>query len=294
MFDIKRFAVHDGPGIRTTLFLKGCSLRCCWCHNPESYLCEPQLAYYEHKCIHCAECVLVCPAGAHAMPDGKHIFTRETCITCGRCEEVCLGRALRFYGREISVEDAVQAVLEDKTFYDQTGGCTISGGEPLLQAEFCAAVFKVLKSKDIHCAIDTCGSVGWESFEKVLPWTDMFMFDLKQMDSQRHLEYVDGFNELLMRNLQKLSKQNVLIEIRIPIIPGFNSDEKNIAVFGEFLSNLDNISAVKLLAYHDLARSKYAALDLADTMPNVPSPTQHQMHEIVKRLQAFGLNAKYE
>lgn len=294
IFDIKRFAVHDGPGIRTTLFLKGCPLRCCWCHNPEGLIQEPQLAYYSHKCINCGECVTVCPTGAHDVADRKHIFLREKCTACGQCEATCLGKALKLYGCEISVETAVEMVLDDKAFYKKSGGgCTLSGGEPLLQAEFCVEVFKVLKSKDIHCAIDTCGSVGWDCFEKVLPYTDMFLFDLKQIDAQSHIEYVGRSNKLILENLRKLSQQNVSIEIRIPVIPGFNSDKKSIAAFGEFLSGLDNITTVKLLAYHDLARSKFTALGLDDTMPKVDSPTKAQMAEFVGQLQGFVLNAKF-
>lgn len=293
IFDIKRFAVHDGPGIRTTIFLKGCSLHCSWCHNPESYSPKPQLAYYEHKCINCGECVLVCPAGAHKMQDGQHVFNREKCIACGRCEEVCLGKALRLYGREIIVDEAVQAVLEDKTFYDRTGGCTLSGGEPLLQVDFCEAVFKVLKCENIHCAIDTCGSVGWEKFEKVLPYTDMFLFDLKHMDAKRHMEYTSRPNELILENLKRLSQLSMPIEICIPMIPGFNTDKKSITAFGEFLGKLDNITDIKLLAYHDLARSKFAALGMEDTMPKVDLPTDRQMSEFVKQLQVFGLNVKF-
>ena len=176
IFEIKRFAVHDGDGIRTTVFFKGCPLKCVWCHNPEGIFMKPSLAYYAHKCIGCGECVNVCLQNAHKMTENEHIFERESCIGCGACESACLGEALTLYGRETSAEELLPKLLEDKEFYENSGGgVTLSGGECLLQADFCAALLKALKENGIHTAVDTCGFVSREAFDKVIPYTDVFL-----------------------------------------------------------------------------------------------------------------------
>ncbi len=290
--DIKRLAVHDGPGIRTTIFLKGCPLRCRWCHNPESIELEPEIGYFPQKCIGCGKCVAVCPTRAHQMVDGKHIFKHELCIGCGKCVPVCLGEALEYYGREISVEDAAAAVMEDQTFYRESGGgCTVSGGEPLLQDKFCGELFRVLKKNGIHCAVDTSGAVPWTAFESVLPYTDLFLYDLKHTDEARHREQVGAGNRIILDNLRHLAQCGVPIEIRIPLIPGFNADADSINAAGKLLARLDNIIGVRLLPYH-FARSKYAVVGHADTMPTVTPPTPEQVAAASEQLRRFGLVVK--
>ena len=232
VFEIKRFAVHDGPGVRTVLFLKGCPLRCRWCHNPEGISPEPQLAYYEHKCLHCGECVEACPHDAHGLADGRHAFDATKCVACGACVEVCLGRALKLFGRRLTALVARDAVLEDRAFYADGGGVTLSGGEPLLQAEFCAELFRLLRAEDMHCAIDTSGAVSWESFEMVLPVTDMFLYDVKHVDDRLHREHVGRSNRQILENLERLTECGVPVEIRIPVIPGFNDDPQSVEAIG--------------------------------------------------------------
>jgi len=283
LLDIKRLSVHDGPGIRTTIFLKGCSLCCRWCHNPESISPKPEIGLLKRKCVGCGKCAEVCPNGAHILRDGVHVFDRSKCSVCGKCVEACLTGALEYYGRKISVKEAVGAVLEDKTFYSKSGGgCTISGGEPLLQAEFCAEVFKRLRNEGIHCAIDTSGAVKWESFKTILPYTDMFLYDVKHTNDKLHREHTGGSNRGILDNLKRLSECGVPIEIRIPTIPGFNADEESLAAIGELLSGLSNIVEVRLLPYH-LARSKYATVGHPDTMPHVAPPPQAQMDAAARR-----------
>lgn len=276
IFEVKRFAVHDGPGVRTTLFLKGCPLRCRWCHNPEGMEAKPQLAYHEQKCLHCGECVGTCPQGAHSLVDGRHVLERAKCIACGQCVEACLGRALRLFGHAISVAEAADIVLEDRDFYRDGGGVTVSGGEPLLQAGFCAALFAALKLEGIGCAVDTSGAVPWEAFAKVLPYTDIFLYDVKHVDETRHRAWVGTSNERILANLQKLAGQGIPIEVRIPLIPGLNLDRESLENIGRFLSGLGNLAGVRLLPYHP-AESKFAAIGKADPMEGTDLPTAEQI-----------------
>ncbi len=290
LLEVKRFAVHDGPGIRTTLFLKGCPLHCLWCHNPESIASRPQLAYYAHKCIHCGECTAVCPTGAHTMKNGKHVFDRTRCRVCGKCETVCLGKALRFYGSQVTVEEALNLALEDRDFFGADGGVTLSGGEPLVQPEFCFELLTALKREGIDTAVDTCGCVGWEVLEKMLPVTDWFLVDFKHPDSATHKKLTGQGNELILANLRRLSEEGAWIEIRIPLVPGCNDSEPDLRAAGEILGKL-RIERVKILPYHDMARSKYAALGMPDTLPDVVPPNDAALHRAVAILCEYGLNA---
>ncbi len=283
VFEVKRFAVHDGPGVRTVLFLKGCPLRCHWCHNPEGIEPEPQLAYYDHKCLHCGECVEACPHHAHDLVDGKHVFDVTRCVACGACVEVCLGRALKLFGRRFTVEEAGKVILEDRAFYADGGGVTLSGGEPLLQAEFCAALFDRLRTEGIHCAIDTSGAVSWESFETVLPVTDMFLYDVKHVDDRLHREQVGRSNRRIVENLERLTERGVPVEIRIPVIPGFNDDPESVDAIGRLLARLRGLVGVRLLPYHE-ASSKYGAIGRFETMPEVQTPSEDRLAAIAARL----------
>jgi pyruvate formate lyase activating enzyme len=289
LLDIKRMAVHDGPGIRTTVFLKGCPLRCRWCHNPEGVSPKPEIGFLKKRCVSCGKCAKVCPRGAHVFSDGSHLVNHALCAACGKCVDACLSDALEYYGREVSVEDGVKAVLEDKTFYIQSGGgCTLSGGEPLLQAEFCADLFRLLRKEGVHCAVDTSGAVGWESFETVLPYTDLFLCDVKHTDDQLHREHTGSPNRQILDNLKRLSECGVPIEIRIPTIPGFNADEESMAAMGKLLSGLPNIVGVRLLPYH-LARQKYETVGRPDTMPHVPLPNASAMARAAATLRRSGV-----
>ena len=292
LMDVKRFAVHDGPGLRTTLFLKGCSLKCLWCHNPEGISGKPQLAYYAHKCILCGACVKVCPVGAHRVLGG-HSFLRENCVCCGSCETVCLGEAITLYGRQIGVEEAYQIATEDRLFYRGTGGVTVSGGEPLLHAAFVKELFTKLKQERIHTAVDTCGNVPWEQFAQVLPMTDLFLYDIKHIDPETHKKLTGADNRLIFENLQKLSDAGKAIEIRMPLVPGVNDDRETLKGIGTFLQKLQ-ITRMKVLPYHSMARSKYAALGMTDTMPDVPTPTEKMLQKAAALLQSYGINAVTE
>ncbi len=285
--DIKRFAVHDGPGIRTTLFLKGCALGCLWCHNPESISPRPELAIHFAKCRLCGDCAAACPN--HAIADGRHLFNRQACSACGRCVDACLFRALELYGRRITVEEAAARLLEDRIFYHDTGGVTLSGGEPLLQAAFCAELLARLKAEGIHCAVDTCGHVSWEAFGRVLPLTDLFLYDFKVASTAKHKACTGQGNELILENLRRLDASGKLIEIRMIQVPGYNMEPADLHAAGEFLGALRNVTAVRLLAYHGLARSKYQTVGHTDTMPQVDSPSAEDLDRSAALLTPYGL-----
>ncbi len=277
LLEVKRFAVHDGPGVRTTLFFKGCPLHCLWCHNPESISPRPQLACFSQKCLDCAECVPVCPENAHALIEDKHVLERERCTACGACETVCLGGALRLYGKTITVAEGLDLALEDREYYEPGGGVTLSGGEPLLQADFCRDLLAGLKQAGVHTAVDTCGCVNWAAFEAVLPFTDLFLVDFKHADSATHRRLTGQGNELIVANLRRLSAAGADIEIRMPLIPGCNDSDENLRATGNLLAEL-NLCRVKVLPYHAMARSKYTALGLPDTMPTVDPPDRQTLN----------------
>lgn len=283
MMDLKRMAVHDGPGLRTTLFLKGCPLRCIWCHNPEGISSRSQLAYYAHKCIGCGQCLSACPRHAHSITAEGHVYDRTKCVSCGACVDACLGDALKLYGHKVTVEEALALALEDRMFYGETGGVTLSGGEPMLQKEFVLHFLKAAKAEKLHTAIDTCGCAAWEAYEAILPYADMFLYDIKHIDPEKHRLLTGQSNERILDNLKRLSDAGKCIEIRMPLVPGCNDDPETLEKIGEYLGQM-SISKMRVLPYHSLARSKYASLGLQDTMPDVPSPSDEQIEAVVTLL----------
>ena len=290
--NILRFATHDGPGIRTTVFLKGCSLSCVWCHNPETMAPDPELGYVAQRCVGCGECARVCPRGAQRMVDGRHVFERARCTACGACAQVCLGDALVLYGRALSAAEVLAAVLEDRTFYANTGGgVTLSGGEPLLQPEFCAELLALARREGLHTAVDTCGMVPWEACAAVLPVTDLFLYDLKQTDPALHRRDTGSGNGLILENLRRLCECGAALEVRIPLVPGLNDDERFIDAAGALLSGLGGVRAVTVLPFNPLARSKYAALGKPETMPPTAPPPDEELRRVAGRLRSHGLNA---
>ena len=265
IFEIKRFAVHDGDGIRTTVFFKGCPLRCVWCHNPEGLSSKPQEAYYKHKCIGCGEC----------QKDG---FTSEN----------CLGESRITYGREITVDELLPLLLEDKEFYDNSeGGVTLSGGECLIQADFCAELLKELKRLGIHTAVDTCGFVSRNALDKVIPYTDVFLYDIKAYDEDIHIRCTGVSNKQILENLKCLNMLGKKIEIRIPYVPDFNDGQ--IEKIACFLAPLKNITKIRVLPYHNYAGSKYKALNIKVTLPKrLPTDEEiKQATETIKKLTNF-------
>lgn len=288
----KRFAVHDGPGIRTTFFLKGCPLYCLWCHNPESIPALPQLGYFSHRCVGCGECVRTCRSGVHSLQGGIHHFDASLCCACGACVPGCFGGALKLYGERMTVSRALAIALEDVDFYRESGGgVTLSGGEPLMQPEFALEFLKQLKAHKLHTALDSCCFVPRETLEATLPLTDLFLVDFKHADPKTHQRLTGQSNERICENLKFLSENGAKIEIRIPFVPGCNDSDENMAATGKFLGPL-NITCVRLLPYHAHARSKYAALGLPDTMVQTGSPTDDVLHHAANILKEYGLDTR--
>jgi pyruvate formate lyase activating enzyme len=286
VFDIQRFSVHDGPGIRTTVFLKGCPLRCLWCHNPESIDPRPQLSYRPDRCIGCMRCVGVCPHGCHRIVDGAHVLDRTDCTTCGLCAEECYAEALEIVGKDLTVGKVMETVLSDRPFYETSdGGMTISGGEPLFQADFTHALLTVAKQEGLHTCLDTSGHAAWEAFERVLPVTDMFLFDIKETDPTALQELTGASERLVIRNLESLSQQGATIVLRCPLIPGLNDRTEHLQAIGEIAERLDGIEFVDVHPYHPLGRSKLDALAMEDTLPKVETPAAEIVAEWVRIVQ---------
>lgn len=262
--NIKRFAVHDGDGIRTTVFFKGCPLKCVWCHNPETINLKKQLAFYVGKCINCGLCAKACDC--HTIDSNLHTVDRSKCSLCGKCVEACPQEAIEILGKEMTIDEIFGVLIKDKAFYDQSGGgVTLSGGECLLHADFCAELLKKLKSVNIHTAVDTCGFVQKESLDKVMPYTDVFLYDIKAIDENVHKKCTGCSNEIIIKNLKYLDDSGKNIEIRIPYVPEYNSGE--IDKIFEMLRDLKNIVKTRILPYHNYAGSKYNALGMKNTLP---------------------------
>jgi len=262
VFDIQRFSIHDGPGIRTTVFFKGCNLHCPWCHNPESVNPFPELMFYPGRCLKCFACVDRCRHEALLREGEDILYVPEKCRRCFNCADVCPGGALTRSGSEMGVEEIFEEVMKDKSFYETSGGgVTASGGEPLLQPEFVAYLFKMLKRENIPTCIETAGNVPWKNFGKILPVTDLFLYDVKSGNVRKLRDATGADMQLVSGNLEKLLLAGKEVFIRIPVIPGFNADLSDLR---EMLSLLESLPVqnfkTELLKYNGLGTSKYLAL----------------------------------
>jgi pyruvate formate lyase activating enzyme len=287
-FNVQRFSTEDGPGIRTTVFLKGCPIRCAWCHNPEGISPKPELVWYDVRCIGVRDCLSACPEDALELtPDGMRI-DRERCTACGACADACPAGALEVIGREWTPDQVLAEVQRDIAFYETSGGgVTLSGGEPMAQASFVLALARLCQEAEIHVALDTCGVVAWERYERVLPFVDLVLYDLKVFDRERHWASTGVDNTLVLENSRRIAATGTPMWIRTPVIPGYTADVDNIAALGDFIAaELPAIERWELLAYTNLGQPKYRRLDLPYALNGVPLLTQAEMealHAVAKR-----------
>jgi pyruvate formate lyase activating enzyme len=294
IFDIKRYAIHDGPGIRTTVFFKGCPLHCPWCHNPEGISPEFELIFKENRCLdECQVCLDACPQRAISRDGARVTIDRESCQLCGTCVEACPAKALEKAGEDISVAGLMDLIQKDKVFFEESGGgVTFSGGEPLLQPAFLAEVLEECCQKDIHACLDTCGFASTEVLESLAPMTGLFLFDLKMIDDQKHQTYTGVSNSLILNNLKYLAAEDASVIVRIPLIPGINDDREDIRDMGEFIRSLDRILCVDLLPYHDIAAQKYVRLDRIYESAGTRSQKKNWLNDIRKELEAYDLDVR--
>lgn len=261
VFNIQRFSVNDGPGIRTTVFLKGCMLNCLWCHNPESKSARPQVFLTPRLCVGCGECIAACPAGLHSFDEnGVHRVERASCLVCGKCADTCVG-ALELSGKEMTIDEILHEVLKDRAFYDNSGGgMTVSGGDPLLRPDFTRELLKRAKASGLHTCLETSGYARWEDIEALIPYVDIFLWDVKETDSARHKQFTGVGNERILDNLHRLDAAGAQIVLRCPLIPGYNAREEHLHAIAALAESLRGVIRIDVEPYHPLGKSKSEAI----------------------------------
>ncbi len=284
ILNIQRFCTDDGLGIRTTVFLKGCPLRCIWCHNPESQLKEPEILYNADKCVSCGRCVAVCKEKCHSIYD-KHLFDRGGCIGCGACCAVCQSKALELCGQSVTAEQVFSELIRDKVFYDTSGGgVTLSGGEPLFQPEFSAEILRMCKTHGIHTAIETSGFASEEAVRSVIKYCDTVLFDIKETDDELHRQYTGVSLKPILSNLDIIDEMGIPFIIRAPLIPTLNAREDHIKALTDIRSSVKHCQGIEIMPYHNIGAYKYALLGRNYVCSDIMPPDEKLLLDIKCRL----------
>ncbi len=292
VFDIQRFSIHDGPGIRTLVFLKGCSLRCEWCSNPESQRFGVEIFFDPSRCIGCGNCAAICVHQAVQKNGDRLIYTRQRCVGCGQCATQCYAEARVLKGREMPAAEVVQEVLKDEAFYSESGGgVTLSGGEPLEQADFAKAILQACKDHGLHTAIETAGCVPWTSFEKVIAHTDLFLYDLKHLEAETLRASTRADTHQIRSNLEKLATHKTAIIVRIPVVPGFNDSIETIGEMARLAKGL-RIQEIHLLPYHRYGQGKYRLLERVYPFKGPDKVPQAQLERLQQVIEDEGLRVR--
>ena len=293
IYDIQRFAIHDGPGIRTLIYMKGCPLRCLWCSSPHTQKSSLEIRYIESNCKKCFSCVEVCPEKAITSSDEKIKIDRKLCNTCGQCVDVCPNQALKIVGDQRTVDELFQDVMKDNPFYRRSkGGVTVGGGEPTMQYEFVANFLKKCKETYIHAAMETCGYAKWENLERILEHIDLLYIDIKHMNSKIHKEITGVPNEIILENARRASKMKQMI-IRIPIIPGLNDSEENVLKTARFAAELgENLLRIELLPYHKFGTVTYEQLGREYELKDVEPPSEEHMKKLKALVESCGVKSQ--
>jgi len=291
IFNIQRFAIQDGPGIRTTVFMKGCPLTCKWCSNPESQKPYPEIMTHNIRCIACGNCAKACPIEAIAFLDGHREIDWSKCNNCLECARACPAKAIEITGHYMTVDEVMKKVESDRTFYENSnGGMTASGGEPLVQPEFVRELFKRCKEKGIHTALDTTGHAPWQNIDSLLEYVDLVLQDIKHMDTVMHKKGTGSGNELILENAKKIAERK-RVWIRVPLIPGYNDSEVNIKKVAEFSSDI-GAEKVSVLPYHALGSSKYTDLGRVYLMQRTKPPDKEHVEKVRRIIEAYGLKVE--
>ena len=293
VFSIQRYSTEDGPGIRTTVFMKGCPLRCLWCHNPEGQEFFPRIAFNDSRCIGCKGCVDACPQGAIIITADGSRTDRGKCQNCGKCADMCPTGARELIGKYMTAKEVFSEVERDKLFYRSSGGgVTVGGGEPTMQPRFLVEFLRKCHEQGIHTALDTSGYTGWKEIEEILKHVDLVLFDIKQMDPAKHVEYTGVSNKLILENARKISGKGISMIIRVPVIPRYTDGEDNIRDVMEFVCALEGVIKVDLLPFHRLGELKYRKLARNYAFGGIQPPTDAHMQELRRIVESFGLQAK--
>jgi pyruvate formate lyase activating enzyme len=296
VFNIQRYSLHDGPGIRTTVFLKGCPLRCWWCHNPEGMSPEPEIVVAEGRCIACGRCHEACPQGdaSQGQPQssmhGNGAVPVATCVRCGSCVDACPTQARQFLGRRMTVGEVVREIEKDHIFYDEShGGVTFSGGEPFAQSAFLLELLRACRDREIHTAVDTTGFTSSETLLAAARWTDLFLYDIKVMDDARHRKYTGVSNAMILDNLKLLGHEHRNIWVRVPIVPGINDADEDLAAAIRFAASVPGVKQVNLLTYHHTGAYKFSRLGRPYQAESIVPPDAEFFGRAATRLQSLGV-----